>query len=240
MSAYETAARSHVGCVRRVNEDAVFASGETGVWAVADGMGGHALGEQASQAVVEALASVPAGLDAERAALQIRDSLAGVNAALVAQGKSLSPARTIGATVVALALDGRRFACLWAGDSRAYRVRRGVISLLTRDHTMVQQLADRGLIPEAEIANHPDSHVVMRAIGAHATTELDSVHGDVVVGDVFLLCSDGLSRLLSSDELQAAVAVEEPDSAAGALLQAALDRGAPDNVSLVVVRVRGD
>jgi serine/threonine protein phosphatase PrpC len=238
MTAYDTAARSHVGLVRKLNEDAILSRPDIALWAVADGMGGHAKGDFASAAVMEALAGVDPGLDAERIAQKARAALIAANEALVAHGQSLSPPKTVGATVVALALDGRRFACVWAGDSRAYRLRDGALAQLTRDHTLVQQLSDRGLIDPSEAGDHPDGHVVTRAIGASARIEVDSVHGTLADGDVFLLCSDGLSRQLDAGELLEGLQTKDLEPAADGLLRSALDRGAPDNVSFIIVRFR--
>ena len=235
MTAYRTAARTDAGRVRKINEDAVLCRPEAGLWAVADGMGGHAFGDWASQQVIQAL-SAPQAADSDGLAGEVRKRMMEANAALVARGQSQTPPRTVGSTVVALLLDGSRFACLWAGDSRGYRLRKGVLKQLTRDHTLVQQLADRGLIAQEDVAGHPDGHVVTRAIGASAGAELDAAHGDLRDGDVFLLCSDGLSRLLSEEELASGLANEDVEEAAGFMMAQALERGAPDNVSLVIVR----
>ncbi len=237
MTAYVTAARTHVGHVRRLNEDSILSAPGSGLWAVADGMGGHTQGDWASRTVVDALGNLPDGLEAERTAALVRERMNRTNTTLIQRGQSLSPARTVGSTVVILVLDGRRFACLWAGDSRAYRLRGKAFVQLTRDHTLVQQLADRGLIPASEVPNHPDGHVVTRAIGANPSIELDSVHGDIAEGDIFLLCSDGLSRQVSGQELETTLTQPDLEAAATALLSTALERGAPDNVSFLIIRV---
>ena len=144
--------------------------------------------------------------------------------------------RTIGSTVVAIAADGGSFACLWAGDSRAYLARDGVLVQLTRDHSLVQHLVDIGEIDAADAATHPNANVIMRAVGAAPELQIDTVEGQVAPGDAFLLASDGLTRLMSDDELLAGLQAGDFEVAADQLIQSCLDRGAPDNVSFVMLR----
>lgn len=237
MPTFQTAIRSHVGLVRKTNEDSTLARPDLGVWAVADGMGGEAAGDRASSTVVMALAQIPGGLDAERKGATARRVLAQAHTDLTSYGRRLSPPRTAGSTVVALVTDGLRFGCLWAGDSRAYRLRNGGFVQLTRDHSMVQEMVERGLIPAAEANTHPDAHIITRAIGSQNDLQLDAVQGDVRPGDCYLLCSDGLSRVLPDEMLQAALAGADLEVSATNLLDAVLARGAPDNVSFLLVRV---
>jgi serine/threonine-protein phosphatase Stp1 len=231
--AFECAVRTHVGCRRRMNEDAVLSRPELGVWAVADGMGGHEAGEVASALVVEGLAGLDGGLALPQRAAAAGRVLEGVNEALMtlAGGR-----RTIGSTVVAVLADERAFVCLWAGDSRVYRVRAGGLQRLTRDHSLVQELVDLGEINAAEAEGHPNANVITRAVGADATLKLDLVEGDVRPGDVFLLASDGLTRLISDDELRTGLQAEGLEATADRFLDTCLERGAPDNVSLVILR----
>jgi serine/threonine protein phosphatase PrpC len=233
---FECAVRTHVGCRRRINEDAVLSRPELGVWAVADGMGGHDAGEVASALVVESLAKLGPGLaPAERAAAAGR-ALAGVNKLLIAMASEGSGGRTIGSTVVALLAGEAAFVCLWAGDSRIYRARAGALQQLTRDHSLVQELVDLGEIAQADAERHPNANVITRAVGVDATLELDTVEGDVRSGDVFLLASDGLTRLVSDAELLAGLQGAVLEETADSFLSTCLDRGAPDNVSLVILR----
>jgi serine/threonine-protein phosphatase Stp1 len=231
--AFECAVRTHVGCRRRMNEDAVLSRPELGVWAVADGMGGHEAGEVASALVVEGLAGLDPGLALPQRAAAAGRVLEGVNQALMtlAGGR-----RTIGSTVVAVIADERAFFCLWAGDSRVYRVRAGGLQRLTRDHSLVQELVDLGEIDAAEAERHPNANVITRAVGADETLKLDLVEGDVRPGDVFLLASDGLTRLISDDELRTGLQAEGLEATADQFLDTCLERGAPDNVSLVILR----
>jgi serine/threonine protein phosphatase Stp1 len=222
--------RTHVGCRRRLNEDAVLASPQRQLWAVADGMGGHEAGEVASAMVVEALSQCPDGAEAALAALTE------VNARLIEMGRTGGDSRTIGSTVVGLTANASRFTCFWAGDSRAYRLRDGKLTRLTRDHSLVQELVDGGMISEEEAEIHPNANIITRAVGVHDELQVDTVAGDVRSGDLFLLASDGLTRLVGDEELSAELRGGDIEMSAERLLQLALDREAPDNVSLILLR----
>lgn len=233
---YASTARSDTGCVRRVNEDAVLAMPTHGVWVVADGMGGHFAGTRASRTIVENLAAVAADLPFAARVARVRTLLLQTHDELIGVGLAQVPVSTVGATVVALVLGEGRFACLWAGDSRVYRLREDRLDQLTHDHSLVQQMVDRGLIDAAHAENHPDSHVVTRALGAPGTIELDTIEGEAFAGDAFLLCSDGLTRIVPLASIREAMTAADFEPAADALLETALARGAPDNVSFILVR----
>jgi serine/threonine protein phosphatase PrpC len=232
---FESAIRSHVGCKRKMNEDAVLGRPDLGLWAVADGMGGHEAGEVASGMVVEGLAALTPGLPLEPLTASARVALAAVSARLAAMGAEGPQRRTIGSTVVALIAGPDAFACLWAGDSRAYRARDGAIAQLTRDHSLVQELVDAGELDAADAASHPNANIITRAVGAGALN-LDCVTGDVRPGDAFLLASDGLTRLVGEDELLDALRAADLAAVADRLIETCLERGAPDNVSFVLLR----
>lgn len=210
---------------------------ERGLWAVADGMGGHEAGDVASASVVEALALVPPHSLIEHFVADAISALGMVNRQLIALARSEARPRTIGSTVVGLALGDGRFGCFWAGDSRAYRVRQGEIAQLSRDHSLVQELMDAGMLDALEAEHHPNANVVTRAVGAAETLRVDTSAGDAQAGDLFLLASDGLTRVVNDDEIYAELTSADPESAADALLDKVLSRGAPDNVSFVIVRV---
>src|SRR5262245_13306303 len=129
-----TVARTHVGCRRKVNEDAILARPDLGIWAVADGMGGHHAGDVASGLIVEGLAATFAGEDLQARALETQRRLEEVNARLRTMAGDGPEAKTIGSTVAALLVEGGNFLCLWAGDSRAYIVREGTLAQISRDH----------------------------------------------------------------------------------------------------------
>jgi serine/threonine-protein phosphatase Stp1 len=227
---FDQVAKTHVGCRRKLNEDAILACPDRRLWAVADGMGGHDAGEVASAMVVEALSRCGGGAEEALAALD------DVNARLVEMGRTGSDSGTIGSTVVGLVASGERFTCFWAGDSRAYRARGGKLTRLTRDHSLVQDLVDGGMISEAEAETHPNANIITRAIGAADRLEVETVGGDVEPGDLFLLASDGLTRLASDDEILSALQGGDIEASAVQLLELALERDAPDNVSLILLR----
>ena len=229
-SGFDQVVRTHVGCRRKLNEDAVLAGPDRRLWAVADGMGGHEAGEVASAMVVDALARCG---DDVRGAL---GALADVNARLIALGRSGAETRTIGSTVVGLVANGDAFTCFWAGDSRGYRIRDGQLVRLTRDHSLVQDLIDAGMIGEEEAETHPNANVITRAVGVAEQLQVDSVRGEIRPGDIFLLASDGLTRLINDQELGDELANGDLEASADRLLQLTLDRDAPDNVSLILIR----
>jgi serine/threonine protein phosphatase PrpC len=228
-------ARTHTGCRRKINEDAMLSRSDLGLWAVADGMGGHEAGEVASALVVEVLQDLPAGLELSARMAAARQALQQANRQLQALAQDAGK-RTIGSTIVLLAADDMSFACLWAGDSRAYRARDGVLDQLTRDHSLVQQLVDSGDIDPKLAANHPNANIILRAVGAAPILELDEVQGAHQAGDVFLLASDGVTRLVSDAELLEQLSAKDLEAAADRLLEMCLDRKAPDNVTFVIVR----
>jgi len=231
---YIVGAGTHVGLVRSENEDNVAVHPSDALWAVADGMGGHANGRWAAEQVVDEVlrarlsGSLPADCDA------IAGTLAHANAKILAASRTTGA--TIGSTVVALRIAGGRHACLWAGDSRIYRLRAGRLRQLTRDHSHVEQLVEAGVITPEQAQNHPMAHVITRAVGVAPDLSLDVVEDAIVAGDAFLLCSDGLNKCLADGEIAAIIDTHPPREACDALLAASLERGAPDNVSVVVVR----
>lgn len=210
---------------------------ERGLWAVADGMGGHDAGDVASARVTEALKGLPVvyGLDAlvESAIVALKK----VNHELIALAATGEGGRVIGSTIVGLAIAGGRYRCFWAGDSRAYLVREGQIAQLTRDHSLVQALVDSGMLSSEEAENHPNSNVITRAVGVAEELTIDSVSGDAMPGDLFLLASDGLTRLVNDAELAAELNSSGPAEATERLISTVLDRGAPDNVTIVIARL---
>ncbi|GJG96473.1 PP2C family serine/threonine-protein phosphatase [Cupriavidus pauculus] len=234
---WTSAACTDVGRVRERNEDACLAIPEQGIWVVADGMGGHAVGDFASRAVVQALSALPAPASLEGAAENARIAIQTVNQLLIDEALKLK-VRVIGSTVVVLLACERRCSCLWAGDSRLYLFRDGHLKQLSRDHSQVERLKARGLITAEEARHHPAHNTITRAVGAAATLDLERLTLEIGDGDVFLLCSDGLSNEVEDDQIGAILAANaaDPTMAADALLRQALDNGGRDNVSVVVIR----
>lgn len=230
-----SAARTHIGG-RALNEDCLLDRPAVGLWAVADGMGGHEAGEVASALVVQRLGEAPPHPSGYVYLNAVIDALQAANSALVEQARARRLRGPIGSTVVALLIRDGHAACVWAGDSRAYLYRGGRVGRLTRDHSLVQALVDAGELAPGHSRDHPRANVVTRAVGAEEILKLDIEHTPVEAGDVLLLCSDGLTGSVDDHELADFLENTDPATAADRLLRLALARGAKDNVSLVVVR----
>lgn len=229
---FQSWAVSHPGSVRTHNEDAFVDRPDIGLWAVADGAGGHDAGEVASGMLKAALESIPAGLSASELLAQVRLRVADVHQDLRDQAEARGPRSIIASTLVVLLARDGHFACLWAGDARAYVLRNGSIAQVTRDHSLVQELVDAGTITAEEAEGHPRANVITRAVGAAEALELDKVSNRLAAGDRFLLCSDGLNKTLSDAELGALLGGPDPGET---LIEAALARRATDNVTVVAV-----
>lgn len=227
---------SHVGLVRKVNEDCILTDPETRIWAVADGMGGHAAGDVASQIVIDALAMVPRGLAPGELMLAVREGLHRAHAQIRREAAARH-VDTMGATVVTLVLADGHFVAFWAGDSRLYRFRDGTVELLTADHSAVGELVESGEMSWDEAELHPLSNMVTRAVGVGETLELDKIRGELLPGDRFLLCSDGLSRYTTFETLRRMVPRAPIETVTDTLLNHAMSGGARDNVSIIVVDV---
>lgn len=231
---FRSAARSHAGARRTLNEDRVLHNDSAGIWAIADGMGGHSAGDVAATRVISELERIDHGASGYAYLDDVVAAVSAANAAIFEE-QPLRDGQASGATLVALLAHERHYACLWAGDSRAYRLSGGGLTPITRDHSVVQQLIDSGDLAESSRRVHPNAHVITRAIGVGPSVELDRVFAPIVAGDVFLVCSDGLTGCVDDDELTAALVGRDIDAAADRLLETALSRGARDNVSLIVI-----
>ena len=230
-----SAARTHVGTVRRRNEDAVLERAEIGLWAVADGAGGHERGDYASSRIIAALRevnAVPPGLSLVE---EVKSRLAGVNREVRARAAAIGPNALIGSTVAVLLIFDGQSCCLWAGDSRLYRMRVGQFCQLTRDQSHVQDLVDRGEISPEAAAAHPMANIVTNLIGAYDQLVLEERRDRLEPGDILLLCSDGLSSALRDTEIADILTGSPFAATADRLIERALDQGARDNVSAVVV-----
>lgn len=223
---------SHPGTVRTRNEDAFVERSDIGLWAVADGAGGHDSGDVASAAAVGALAAIPAGLSAAEVLAQVRLRLDAVHADLQRRAANSANGAIAATTVVVLMARGDHFACLWAGDSRAYLLRDGAMSQVTHDHSLVQEMVESGMLAPDEAEGHPQANIITRAVGSQDALELDKVTGRLQSGDMLLLCTDGLFKALPESEIaQMLVAGNGPEE----LLERAIKAGARDNVTALVV-----
>ena len=228
----EDASVTHVGMVRSENEDSHASVPFQGVWLVADGMGGHANGRMASQAIADAVAAAQLPPELQPACDEVARAIHAANAQIFA--KSLEVGKQMGSTVVALVVRGNDFVVLWAGDSRAYLYREGHLIQLTRDHTQVEAMLERGLLTPEEAEDHPMKHVLARAVGVQESLEIDAICDAIESRDIFLLCSDGLHGVIDDAEI-AAILAAHGHAAGDALVAACLERGAPDNVTVTLV-----
>ncbi len=228
---------SHVGKVRKLNEDAFLERPDIGLWAVADGMGGHAAGDVASQMIVDNLQQVHE--DASLAVLidEIEDKLIDANKRLVEKATEGDKRQTIGSTVVAL-ITYRDFGVfIWAGDSRLYRRRDERLQQLSTDHSQVEIYVEQGLITREEATDHPHGNMITRAVGADGELFLDMDMCGLRAGDRFLLCSDGLTKHVTDLEIRDLLGEGSTEQAATNLIELTLTRKAADNVTAIVVDI---
>ncbi len=247
----EAYGRTDVGPVRDNNEDSLLLDTEMGVFVVADGMGGHAGGEVASEMAVNAVHSVLIGqTDPDETQLVAPDTLASTDQIMAErlryamnqasiqirkESEERPETRGMGTTVVAIVVDGRNAYIAHVGDSRAYLLRGGELTRLTRDHTVVQQEIDAGRLTPELARLLPHRNLLTQSVGYHGPVEPDTSHHEVQGGDVFMMCTDGLTDVLDDDriaELMRGAAVED---LCDVLVDAALENGTQDNVTVAVV-----
>jgi serine/threonine protein phosphatase PrpC len=228
-------ARTEVGLVRTRNEDSLVNRPEAGLWAIADGMGGHRAGDRASGLVREALEELDPVADVEAYLVAARSRLQTVHAQLrAAAGVGCS-----GSTAVVLLAADDRFACAWAGDSRLYRSRGGRLERLTRDHSLVEELVASGTLAPDSARRHLLANRITRAVGVGDGLQLDVARGVLTPSERYLLSSDGLHGVVTDAVIAELLALPDLTAAADALIAAVLRAGAPDNVTVILVAVDG-
>jgi protein phosphatase len=231
----ETGAATHVGKIRQQNEDSYLVLAESGVWAVADGMGGHSAGDLASSTLVGELRRIPPPSSAADLLADCEARIVDANSWL----RKVSEERAghvIGTTVAVLLVYEEFFACIWAGDSRIYRIRQSSIEQISVDHTEVQELLAEGKLTAEEARSWPRRNVITRAIGTDDDLELELTNGTLDDGDIFVICSDGLTTHVEDREILALAKNYPAQRACDFLIKMTLDRGATDNVTVVIVR----
>ena len=234
-----SAARTDVGRRRSTNEDCYAIAAELGYFVVADGMGGHKAGQLASQLAAEAAVRALEALEGSAATLteKLRCTVAAANREIYVAAQTKAEFAGMGTTLVSLLVAEGRIALAHVGDSRAYLVRGGRIRQLTDDHSVVGELVRRREITESAAREHPHRHVLTRAIGVRREVAPDLAELTSSPGDLFILCSDGLTGLVHDEEIaEAASAGTDLDAICAQLVDLANERGGEDNITIVLVR----
>ncbi len=249
---HQVCGATDVGRRRESNEDQYLVDPEIGVYAVADGMGGHAAGEIASELAIETLSAVlrrdgwpdttGEGTEQERktrTARSIREAIGAANRKICESVENHAEWKGMGTTLVALAISGNSAIIGHVGDSRAYLVRAGKLSRLTSDHSWVNEQVKLGLLSADDAQRHPWRNIVTRALGNRAEVDVDLMEQPMQENDLFLLCSDGLNTMLRDGEIRTILEkrAEDPEQACRELIAAANARGGEDNITVVVLRV---
>jgi protein phosphatase len=233
---YQSAGRTETGKVRRHNEDSILLRDDVGLWVVADGLGGHAAGDYASQMIVERLGALPRKGSVFDFIESIEDSLQQINADLIATALERG-SDIIGSTVVLLVHDKDFMLCGWVGDSRAYCNEDGHLRQITRDH--VHGMKDDVTQFGGATATQAGAGVLSRAVGAEERLYMDWVVASNRPGTQYLLCSDGINKELGDEELDAESRSQpEPQALLARLFELSLQRAARDNISAVIVRLQ--
>lgn len=233
---WNSSADTNVGMVREVNEDSIMSNPEAGLWAVADGMGGYEAGDVASNMIVTSLSEITKDNHLDSFVNTIEDKIMDANQRILEYADIMHDGRMLGSTLVGLLIKGQVGVCMWAGDSRLYLLRNNQLQQLSRDHSHVQELIDQGAITEEQALTHPDSNVITRAVGTGNDLYLDINTFNVQLGDTFLLCSDGLYNTVDEFEIEEQMRRHDTDDAVKQLIVRSLENGAPDNVSIVMVK----
>lgn len=228
--------RTDVGRGRPENEDNLLVDREHGLYAVADGMGGHRAGEVASATAIETLKE--AFLGGQR----LDQAVVAANAAVFAKGADDPALQGMGTTITAIALEGDGTALFGhVGDSRGYLMRDGTVTQVTADHSLVEQLVREGRLTPEEAQHHPQRAIITRALGVDAQVEVDTYRVELKAGDRFLICSDGLTNMLSDDTIgQTLRRHADPQQAADTLVDMANQAGGDDNITVVILDALSD
>ena len=238
---FTCAARTDVGIVRSGNEDNYLMLADRGIFIVADGMGGHAAGEVASEMAVRLISrdlGTVRGIPDEEVAERMRQSIRAANAAIYERTLTEHDKRGMGTTATALVLLPNRFLLGHVGDSRAYRLRDGRFEQLTKDHSYVQEQVDAGLLTPEQARVHPYSNVITRCVGANQDVIPDTYSGDLLANDIVLLASDGLTGMLEDEHIHKILeAPGGPQEWVDAMINDANRRGGLDNITAIIVKI---
>lgn len=226
---------TNVGNVRKINEDAMLDLPERGLWAVADGMGGHQAGDVASSSIVQALSQIGEHDRPSKLVDEVEDRLIKVNKKLFDMSKSDGQSHVIGSTVAAVVALPAHCLCVWAGDSRVYRLRDFQLEQLTVDHSEVEELIAEGSLERSEAAGYPGENVITRAVGGEEELVLELQLFPMQHKDRYMICSDGLYKDVETDEIRKMMSDGSTADVCRKLLSCALSRRCLDNVSIVTM-----
>jgi len=228
---------SHVGHVRHHNEDAFLEKQEAGLWAVADGMGGHEAGGFASQLIIDTLDKLEKRHATESFIEAIKSALYSVNTHLIQLGEKHD--RINGSTAVVMLINGNQCDYLWAGDSRLYRLRNNELVQLTRDHSQAEIYVELGMLTREEANQHVSANLLTRCIGTDDDLQLESGSCEIQHGDRYLLSSDGLDKHVAHKDIERTMIGHNRDEALNQLIGMTLDNGGTDNVTVTIVDIMG-
>ena len=233
VGAVQSACRTHIGKVRRSNQDALIESAADGLWGVADGMGGHNGGETASAGARDGVLELLAGKKPEQSAL--RTAIGAVNRRLYLRQLEDESLSGMGTTLTLAWFAPDAVLIGHVGDSRAYRLRDGKLTQVTDDHSVVAELVRGGMLTPEQAASHPMRNVITRAVGTEEGVETDLLREQRRKGDLWLICSDGLYGMVGDDAIASALSSLPMDKAADRLLSSALEAGGRDNISFIIL-----
>ena len=231
--------RTDIGRLRRQNEDAAWFDESRAVFAVADGMGGHLAGEVASRMAIEAVQRM-AKDNACPGIAALREAVASAHETILAHAQDHIECAGMGTTLSVLWLGVNYAYIAHVGDSRIYRLREGSLTQITQDHSLVEELVRAGLITREQARTHPRRNIITRALGTHGENEPDLLVTDVRDGDLFLLCTDGLTGMVTDGDIERVLRENDMETAADRLLALALEAGGRDNVTLILCAREGD
>ncbi len=230
------ALRTDVGRVRKQNEDAAWLNEKQGIYVVADGMGGHLAGEVASAMAIDAMKRMTKTHEIASIAV-LREAVVAAHEAIYACAQENKTCSGMGTTISAMWRGGHYMYIAHVGDSRIYRFRHGELEQITQDHSLVEELVRAGIISREEARNHPRRNIITRALGTQGENAPDLLAADIEKDDLWLLCTDGLSSMVSDDEISRVLgSTQDLEEMADTLLKMALAAGGRDNVTLILCR----
>jgi len=231
-TSWHSTSTSKLGYVRTVNEDALLDATEQNLWVVADGMGGHSYGDEASSAIIDQLNGFVRSDTLQNSIDNLHSRLADAHE----QCRTHSNGQLMGSTVAALFAHPPYCFFLWAGDSRIYRYRNNHLQQMTQDHSLVQGLVSIGELQREDMDKHPSSHIITRAIGVNSELEMDLRYNLIEPGDKYLVCSDGLYKDVTEQEIADRMAMPAIEESLDSLIDLALERGGTDNPPAIVIQ----